>query len=184
MDFSHHSDLPRNLRFLILITSDTIAAKISKGERFTDKSGDLAVEAISGAKHTVVDRIYVPNDISAIRGRVRDAALNGVADVILISGGTGPGPRDLTIEAVRPLFEKELPGFGELFRRISYEEVGTSAIASRATAGILSGILIFALPGSPDAVRLALDKIIIPESPHLVKMIRGHTHPWGSAATD
>ena len=184
MDFSHHSDLPRNLRFLILVTSDTIATKISKGERFADKSGDLAIGAISGANHTVVDRLYVPNDISAIRERVKDAALNRVADIILISGGTGPGPRDLTIEAVRPLFEKELPGFGELFRWMSYEKVGTSAMASRATAGILNGVLVFALPGSPEAVRLALDKIIIPESPHLVKMIRGHTHPSGDVATD
>ncbi|MGC8936120.1 MAG: MogA/MoaB family molybdenum cofactor biosynthesis protein, partial [Candidatus Methanomethylicaceae archaeon] len=103
---------------------------------------------------------------------VYNAAVKGIADVIVISGGTGPGPRDVTVEAITPLFEKELPGFGELFRHMSYEKVGTSTIASRATAGITKGVLVFALPGSPDAVKLAMEKIILPESPHLVKMVR------------
>jgi len=173
---NHHSDLPSRLRFLILVTSDSIMTKISKGEQFVDRSGDLAIESIKKGDHVVVDRLYLPNDLSAIRQAVKDMALKGVAEVIVISGGTGPGPRDVTVEAVVPLFEKELPGFGELFRLMSYEKIGTSAIASRATAGIFNRVLIFALPGSPDAVELALEKIIIPEAPHLIKMIRGHTH--------
>ncbi|MDH5811093.1 MAG: molybdenum cofactor biosynthesis protein MoaB [Candidatus Verstraetearchaeota archaeon] len=176
MILNHHSDLPRNLRFLVVVTSDSIANKISKGEQFLDKSGDFAINSIKAAKHTVVDRLYLPNDISLIREAIRGAALKGMADIILISGGTGPGPRDVTVEAIRPLFEKELPGFGELFRQMSYEKVGTPAIASRATAGVINGVVVFALPGSPDAVKLAIDKIILPESPHLVKMVRGSTH--------
>ncbi len=173
---SHHSAPPKNLRFLLIITSDSITSKICRGEGFSDKSGDLAIETIRNSHHTLVDRLYLPNDLAAIREAVRWAAAQDTADVILISGGTGPGPKDVTIEAVTPLFEKTLPGFGELFRHLSYERVGTSAIASRATAGIIKGTLIFALPGSPEAVKLALERIIIPESPHLIKMMRGDRH--------
>jgi len=93
--------------------------------------------------------------------------------VVLVSGGTGISGRDQSVEAIAPLLDKELPGFGELFRRLSYDAIGTSAIASRATAGICGRALVFALPGSPDAVRLALERIILPECQHLLKMARG-----------
>lgn len=173
---SHHSDLPRNLKFLLIITSDTLASKISKGELINDVSGEIAAEIIRNTGNILVDRIYLPNDLTTIREHVRAAVAKGVPDVILIIGGTGVGPRDVTIEAVTPLFEKSLPGFGELFRRLSYESIGTSAIASRATAGVIDRVLLYALPGSPDAVKMAMESIIIKESPHLIKMIRGDHH--------
>jgi molybdenum cofactor biosynthesis protein B len=169
----HHADLPKDLKFLVVITSDTIMSKKSKGEDFQDVSGEVAASLIKGAKFTVVDRVYLPNDVRAIKEEVRSAVSEGSADVIIISGGTGLGSRDVTVEAVSPLLEKVLPGFGELFRCLSYESVGTSAIASRALAGVFNGVLVFALPGSPGAVKLALERIILPESPHLLKMVRG-----------
>ncbi|MBM5805140.1 MAG: molybdenum cofactor biosynthesis protein MoaB [Candidatus Verstraetearchaeota archaeon] len=168
----HHADLPKDLRFLIIITSDTIISKRSKGEGLQDVSGEVAASLIKGAGFTVVDKVYLPNDVRSIREEIRSAASKGSADVIIISGGTGLGSRDVTVEAVTPLLEKVLLGFGELFRRLSYESVGTSAIASRALAGVSNGVLLFALPGSPDAVRLALERVILPESPHLLKMAR------------
>jgi len=169
----HHADLPKDLRFLVVVTSDTIVSKKSKGEDLQDVSGEVATSLIKRAKFTVVDRVYLPNDVSAIREEIRSAVSEGSADVIILSGGTGLGSGDVTVEAVTPLLEKTLPGFGELFRRLSYESVGTSAIASRALAGVFNGVLVFALPGSPHAVRLALERIILPESPHLLKMVQG-----------
>jgi molybdenum cofactor biosynthesis protein B len=169
---NHYKDLPKNLRFLVVVASDTIISRKAKGEDLQDISGEVATSLIKGARFTVLDRVYLPNDISAIMKKVRSVTFEGHADVIIISGGTGLGARDITVEAVTPLFDKALPGFGEFFRRLSYESVGTSAIASRALAGISNGVLVFVLPGSPDAVRLALEKIILPESPHLLKMIR------------
>jgi len=174
----HHADLPKNLRFLVVVTSDTIISKRSKGEDLQDLSGEVAASLIKRAKFTLIERVYLPNDISAIREEVRSATNKGSVDVVIISGGTGLGRRDVTVEAVTPLLEKVLPGFGELFRRLSYESVGTSAIASRALAGVSNGVLVFALPGSPDAVKLALERIILPESPHLLKMAgRSRTPP-------
>ncbi|MGQ9760064.1 MAG: MogA/MoaB family molybdenum cofactor biosynthesis protein [Candidatus Methanomethylicaceae archaeon] len=173
---SYYPNLQTPLKFLIIITSDTIASKISKGEPYEDASGELAIEIIKRSGNIPVGRIYLPNDPVAIRERVMAAVNQAVADVIVISGGTGLGPRDVTIEAITPLFEKLIPGFGELFRRLSYDIIGTSAIASRAVAGLIDHVLLFALPGSPDAVRMALESIIIKESPHLVKMIYGHRH--------
>lgn len=168
----HHKDLPNNLRFLVVVASDTIALRKAKGEDLQDISGEVATSLIKGAKFTVFDKIYLPNDIHVISKKVRSLALEDHADIIIISGGTGLGDKDVTVEAVTPLLDKTLPGFGELFRRLSFESIGTSTIASRALAGISNGVLIFALPGSPDAVRLALEKIILPEAPHLLKMIR------------
>lgn len=170
---SHHEDLPSGLKFLVIVTSDTITKKISQCEQFNDASGDTAISLISSAGFEVVDRIYLPNKIEMIRDSVRAASSNGSADVIAISGGTGISRRDQSVEAILPLLDKQLPGFGELFRRLSFDSVGTSSIASRAAAGISGGSLIFALPGSPDAVRLALERIILPECQHLIKMARG-----------
>lgn len=168
---NHHKGLPKNLRFLVVVASDTITSRKAKGEDLQDVSGEVATSLIKGARFTVLDRVYLPNDINAISKKVRSVAFKGLAEVIIICGGTGLGDKDVTVEAVTPLLDKVLPGFGELFRRLSFESVGTSAIASRALAGISNGVLIFALPGSPDAMRLALKKIILPEAPHLLKMI-------------
>ena len=93
-------------------------------------------------------------------------------DAAIFSGGTGITPTDLTIETVTPFFDKILPGFGEFFRRISYDKVGSAAVLSRAVAGVVKGKAIFCIPGSPDAVKTALEMLILPEAPHIVKHAR------------
>jgi len=162
------------LKFIVIIASDTIISRRSRCEPLNDRSGEVAESLIVGAGHSIVRKIYLPNSIDSIRGEAASILKLGpsCADILLTSGGTGPGPRDVTVEAVAPLLERSLPGFGELFRRLSYDSVGTATIASRALAGIAGGVLVFLLPGSTDAVQLALEKIILPEAPHLLRMVR------------
>jgi molybdenum cofactor biosynthesis protein B len=169
----HHADLPKDLRFIVIVTSDVLLDATSRGEAPEDTSGDVAESLVLGFGHTVAGRLCIHNDVEAIRGAVLDAVKGDRVDVVVISGGTGLGPKDRTVEAVSPILEKTLPGFGELFRQLSYREVRTSAMASRALAGTCGKVLIFALPGSPKAVRLAMERLILPESPHLLKMLRG-----------
>lgn len=169
----HRADLPRDLRFLVIVTSDVLLDAWSHGETPADASGDMAESLVLGFGQTMAGRLCLHNDVETIRNAVLDAVRGGKVDVIVISGGTGLGPKDRTVEAVSPILEKVLPGFGELFRQLSFEEVGTSAMASRALGGACRKVLIFALPGSPKAVMLAMERLILPESPHLLKMLRG-----------
>jgi molybdenum cofactor biosynthesis protein B len=115
-----------------------------------------------------VGRKVVKDEPSEIRAAIDEAKAAG-ARAIVLTGGTGIGSRDGTIEVVRALFQKELPGFGELFRMLSFHEIGSAAMLSRATAGTFDGVIAFALPGSPKAVRLALEKLVLPELGHAVR---------------
>lgn len=136
----------------------------------TDVSGPLMARLVAEAGHVVTDTALLPN--AEVRVREHVAALLNRADVdaVLLSGGTGLGSRDRTVEAVRPLFEKELPGFGELFRLLSFQEqVGTAAILSRAVAGGANGKLVISMPGSAAAVELALTRILLPELRHALR---------------
>ena len=139
----------------------------------TDESGTLMRSLLEQAGHTVVDYALFANDEPVVREYVRLALLRDDVDVILLTGGTGLGSRDRTVEAVRTLMEKELPGFGELFRMISYQEqVGTAAMLSRAVAGGAKGKLIVSLPGSKAAVELALTRVLLPELRHAIRELR------------
>jgi molybdenum cofactor biosynthesis protein B len=169
----HHADLPKDLRFLVIVTSDTLLNSWARGEAATDESGDVAESLILAYGHTLAGRLCLHNEVNAIRSAIRKAARGGRVDVVVISGGTGLGPKDMTVEAVSPLIGKALPGFGEMFRHLSLPEVGSSAMASRTLAGACGKILVFAVPGSPRAVKLAMERLILPESPHLLKMLRG-----------
>jgi len=126
-----------------------------------DGSGDLIVESFEKAGHNVVKRGIQREDVKALNGRFRDLVDDPDIDVIVSSGGTGLTQRDVTPEATIPLFDKMIPGFGELFRMLSYDEIGSSTIESRADAGIAGGTIVFILPGSPGACRLAMDSIIL-----------------------
>ena len=153
-------------RIAIVIVSD-------KRTLATDESGPLARALLTEAGHTITDFALIPNDEPATRAHVASLIARDDVDVVLLSGGTGLGVKDRTVEAVRPLLEKELPGFGELFRMISYQQqIGTSSILTRALAGGVNGKLIVSLPGSKAAVDLALRKILIPELPHLMHELR------------
>lgn len=139
----------------------------------TDESGPLARRLLEGAGHTIAVHALLKNDESLVRAQVEEWLGRGDLHAIVITGGTGLGSKDRTIEAVRPLFEKEIPGFGELFRLFSYQDqIGTTAILSRAAAGSARGAVIVSLPGSRAAVELALTKILVPELPHLLREIR------------
>ena len=146
--------------FALVVTSDT------RTER-EDETGRVAVGLIEGDGHKVVSHTIVPNNEEKIRAEVERMLLDDSVAVIVTSGGTGIGSKDKTVAAVAPLFGKEMIGFGELFRRISYDEVGGAAIMSRATAGVANGKLIFCLPGSRNAVKVALSKIILPNVGHM-----------------
>ena len=133
----------------------------------TDTGGALVQKLLEGAGHPVVDRVVVRDEPHLIARAVREGlAAEGVSALIL-TGGTGVAPRDVTPDAVEPLLERVVPGFGEIFRALSYDDIGTAALLSRALAGIAAGRVVFVLPGSRGAVRLAMEKLILPEIGHL-----------------
>lgn len=141
-----------------------------EGHKDNDVSGSLIKDALS-ENHNLVFYSVIPDDAGFLVSTINHIIENYDADIIITTGGTGIGPRDITIETLKPLFDKELNGFGEIFRYESYKELGTGAILSRATAGVYKNKLIISLPGSPNAVSLGL-KIILPELGHLVKHLR------------
>ena len=133
----------------------------------TDTSGDAIVDALKAAGHEIIGRQIVRDDPAAVRNAVRSHAVR--AQVILTTGGTGITARDSTYEAISSLIEKRLDGFGELFRMLSYEEIGSAAMLSRACAGTIGRTALFSLPGAEQAVRLAMTKLILPEIGHVVR---------------
>ena len=133
----------------------------------TDESGRLIRQLFSEAGHQLTDHELVRNEVRAIRAAVR-RFLQGPAQCLVVTGGTGVGQRDLTIEVVTPFLDKILPGFGELFRWLGYGEIGSAAMLSRALCGVCRGKLICCLPGSEAAVRLGLGKLLLPELPHMI----------------
>lgn len=141
------------LKIAVLTVSDTRSLA-------DDRSGATLVERIEGAGHTLADRAIVTDDVEAIRGKVTAWIADPAVDVVITTGGTGLTGRDVTPEAVEPLFEKRMDGFSAVFHRISFEKIGVSTVQSRATAGVAGGTFIFVLPGSPGACRDAWDGIL------------------------
>jgi len=137
----------------------------------TDTGGSAAAELFSAAGHLVLGRQVVADEVNAIRAAVRHAAEEKACHVIVLTGGTGVSAADVTPEAVLPLFTKTIPGFGELFRQLSFAEVGSAALLSRACAGLIGNAVVFALPGSPNGVELAIKRLILPELGHLVREV-------------
>jgi molybdenum cofactor biosynthesis protein B len=137
----------------------------------TDASGDLLERAFVQAGHRVAARRWVRDERSAIRRAVGTLLQRRDVDVVVVTGGSGIAPRDVTPEALRPLMRPELPGFGERFRAISAQQVGSAAWLSRATAGVARGRLLVLLPGSPRAVALAAEELLIPELGHVVRLL-------------
>jgi molybdenum cofactor biosynthesis protein B len=133
----------------------------------TDTGGACAAELLEKAGHPVPLREIVVDDAGRIAEALRRVLARDDVGAVVLTGGTGVSPRDVTPEAVAPLLERELPGFGELFRALSYQEIGSAALLSRALAGVAEGKLVFVLPGSRAGVRLALEKLVLPELGHL-----------------
>jgi molybdenum cofactor biosynthesis protein B len=160
---AHRKDAPASVRCFVLTISDTRTEA-------TDASGSAIVELLTEAGHVVVGRRIVRDDPAA----VRDTLLSSLpaSDVVITTGGTGITARDSTYEALSALLDKRLDGFGELFRMLSYAEIGAAAMLSRALGGSIGSAAVFALPGSEHAVRLAMNKLILPEVGHVVRELR------------
>lgn len=141
------------IRVAVLTVSDT-------RDHDSDTSGAILAERIATAGHACTARAIVPDNIDAIRGQVRDWIAQGLADAIITTGGTGLTGRDVTPEALEPLFDKRIDGFSVIFHQVSYQTVGLSTLQSRATAGIIDGVFVFCLPGSNGAVRDGWDRVI------------------------
>jgi molybdenum cofactor biosynthesis protein B len=168
----HKATAPTHLSFAIIMCSTSRFAQAQQHQQVHDLSGDFIVQQLTQAGHTVDIRVLVPDDARKIRDAVNAALGNTRVAAVIICGGTGISPNDVTIETVTPLLRKALPGFGELFRKLSYESIGSAALLSRAVAGIADGKALFCIPGSLDAVSLCLDKLILPETGHIVKHAR------------
>ncbi len=163
MALPHPDTQPRSLLCAVLTISDTRTPE-------TDRSGQLIHERLATAGHRVGVYHILKDEPDLIRQTL--AQLPTSIEVILLNGGTGIAPRDTTYDAIATLLDKSLPGFGELFRMLSYEEVQSRAMASRAIAGTWGDRLVFSMPGSSNAVKLAMDKLILPEIVHLVQQLR------------
>jgi len=169
---SHKKTAPTNLGFGVATISTSRSRNLEKGLSVTDMSGDLIVKLLVRAGHRVVRRSIIPDDQERIREWVESGLDDPEIDALITCGGTGISLYDVTIETVRELFEKEIPGFGEIFRMLSFKEIGSAALISRAIAGISKGKVVFCIPGSPDAVELAVAKLVLPEAGHIIRHIR------------
>ncbi|MCK5542998.1 MAG: MogA/MoaB family molybdenum cofactor biosynthesis protein [Desulfobacterales bacterium] len=163
--FSHKRKTPENLRIAIISASST--RNVSE-----DKSGIWIKKQAKKEGHDVVVHHTVPDDIKEIQEMIQHISLKISPDVILITGGTGITKKDVTIEAVTPLFDKELTAYATLFAKLSYEEIDSAAILSRATAGVIKNSILFCMPGSLKACKLACNALIFPELGHIIKHIR------------
>lgn len=162
----HKREAPKRVNCKVITVSDTRNSE-------TDKSGKLMMELLEQAGHKIVDYIIVKDEAKPIQDEILKGCSTEDIDVILTNGGTGIAKRDVTIETVQNLLDKEIVGFGELFRMLSYQEdIGSAAILSRALAGVVNNKAVFSTPGSTGAVKLAMNKLILPELGHVVREIQ------------
>lgn len=157
----HRCDSPKSVRCAVVTVSDTRTLE-------TDRGGQLVAELLTSGGHQAVSREIVPDDPAQIRPLLERLADPAAVDAILLTGGTGIAARDQTFETVSALFDKTMPGYGELFRMLSYEDIGPAAMLSRAVGGVVNNVVLLTMPGSVAAVRLAMEKLIVPEVGHLV----------------
>ncbi|MDX2036089.1 MAG: MogA/MoaB family molybdenum cofactor biosynthesis protein [Isosphaeraceae bacterium] len=157
----HRSKGPRRLALAVVTISDTRTLE-------TDTSGASIVELAEAAGHRIVERELVPDEPEAIRRLLASYAMRDDLHAALLTGGTGIAPRDQTHETVSALLTKPIPGYGELFRMLSFQEIGAAAMLSRAVGGLMGRLVVLVMPGSRGAVNLAMNRLILPELPHLV----------------
>ena len=160
----HKAHAPARVRCVVCTVSDSKTPD-------TDTSGRLIRELLTGAGHEVVSHHLVRDEPTQVQAVIHQACTHPGVQVLIFTGGTGIAPRDQTFEAIDALLEKRLPGFGELFRWLSYQEIGSAAMLSRALAGVRAGRAVFSLPGSPAACRLAVERLILPELSHIIGLL-------------
>lgn len=159
----HRAEAPDTVKCMVITVSDTRTPE-------TDTGGQLLQFLLRDHGYEVVDYTIVQDNYDEIRELISDSAQRSEVEAILLTGGTGIAPRDVTYEAVQSLLKKELPGFGEIFRYLSFaEDIGSAAILSRAIAGTIGQTAVFSMPGSRGAVKLAMERIIIPELGHVMR---------------
>ena len=161
----HRKQSPASIRCAVITVSDTRTPE-------TDTGGKAVADHLTQAGHAVVRRVIIPDDPQRMRTLLLDLISQTELDAILLTGGTGISSRDQTFETVSALLTKPLPGYGELFRMLSYEQVGAAAMLSRAVGGLSGGKVILTMPGSPAGVQLAMERLIVPELAHLVREAR------------
>jgi molybdenum cofactor biosynthesis protein B len=161
----HRAYAPKSIGCAVLTVSDSRTLD-------DDKSGQQIRALLEAAGHRIVEHAIVKDEAEAIRFAVLRALARDDVDAVIATGGTGVSPRDVTPDTVEPLLEKRLTGFGELFRALSYQEIGAAAILSRALAGTASGKVVYVMPGSTGAVRLGMEKLVLPELAHVVGQLR------------
>ena len=161
----HRSEAPSSIGCVVITVSDTRTLQ-------TDSGGQAVVDLLEGGGHEVVDRQIIPDEPDQMRRLLSEYRERDDVDVVLMTGGTGLGSRDQTFETVSRLISKPLPGYGELFRMLSFEEIGAAAMLSRATGGLVGKTVLLTMPGSRAAVRLAMERLILPELGHLVREAR------------
>jgi len=163
-DHHHHHDLDALGASVVTVSSSRSLDD--------DPAGDAIAAAFESAGHEIAHRELVGDTFDSVQGVVERLVRRDDTDVVVTTGGTGVTPDDVTVEATRPLFDKTLPGFGELFRDLSYDEIGTRVVGTRAVAGVAGGVPVFCLPGSENAARLGSEEIIVEEAPHLAGLAR------------
>jgi molybdenum cofactor biosynthesis protein B len=161
----HQAQGPRLVRCAVITVSDTRTLE-------TDTGGRAVIENLTAAGHSVVSREIIPDEPGRMRPLLESLGRRDDVDAILLTGGTGISSRDQTFETVSSLLSKSLPGYGEIFRLLSYQEIGPAAMLSRAVGGVMAGKIVLTMPGSPAAVRLAMEKIIVPQLAHLLREAR------------
>ena len=164
---NHRESAPDRVRVAILTISDTRTPE-------TDTGGDTVDELMRGAGHEIVQRAIVRDEVSSIWTMLVDLLARSDVDAVITTGGTGISDRDTTYEVVDGMLEKKLDGFGEIFRMLSYEKIGAAAVLSRCVAGAVGTKFVASLPGSRNAVRLAVEKLLVPELGHVVFELRKH----------
>ena len=164
-DLEHKQQAPAAIRCFVLTVSDTRTEA-------TDASGNAITSLLTTAGHSISGRAIVRDDAEMVKMTIERQIASGDCDVVISTGGTGITSRDNTFEAVDALLEKRLDGFGELFRMLSYQEIGSAAMMTRTVAGLVAGRIVIALPGSEGAARLAMEKLVVPELGHLVQQAR------------
>jgi molybdenum cofactor biosynthesis protein B len=170
----HKSSAPKSAGIYIITCSTSKFKELKSGLKPNDASGDIIQRLALEAGNRVEGRLLISDSKVMIVKTLRKALKDGRVDAVIITGGTGMSPTDVTPESVAPMIAKQIPGFGELFRKISYESIGPPAMLSRAFAGTSKGKAIFCLPGSPDAVQTAIQKLILPELTHIISIAHEH----------
>jgi molybdopterin adenylyltransferase len=161
----HRRQSPETVGCAVITVSDTRTVE-------TDTGGQLLVQLLTSAGHCLIERHIIPDEPQPMRELLLGLRQRPEVDAILMTGGTGVGSRDQTFETITTLLDKPLPGYGELFRMLSFQQIGPAAMLSRATGGLMGRTVLLTMPGSPAAVQLAMEKIILPELGHLVREAR------------